>query len=77
MLVNQKMEYLRVEKEWGYFSHKDLTKHTFNICESCYDKWVASFAIPVEEFPVDEIHIYTEEELEVLNEAYLKSEYCK
>lgn len=33
---------------WGYFSEKDGEKHSFDLCESCYDKWVAGFQIPVE-----------------------------
>ncbi len=43
-------DYLSVSKEWGYFSSKDLTEHRFNICEACYDKWISTFKIPVEEF---------------------------
>lgn len=39
---------LRVEKTWGYFSGKDGEKHTFDLCEDCYDEIVKSFAIPVE-----------------------------
>jgi ribosomal-protein-alanine N-acetyltransferase len=35
-------------KEWGYFSNKDLEVHKFNICESCYEKLVSTFKIPVE-----------------------------
>lgn len=26
-------------KQWGYFSKKDTTLHSFVICEECYDKW--------------------------------------
>lgn len=43
-----KEEICKVEKEWGYFSNKDGEIHRFTICESCYDKWVAGFAIPPE-----------------------------
>lgn len=67
------MDFLHIEKEWGYFSNKDLTKQMFNICERCYDKWVSSFKIPVEEYCVEEIHVYTDEEIEILNEAYKAS----
>lgn len=35
------------EKAWGYFSEKDGKKHRFALCESCYDRLVAGFAIPV------------------------------
>lgn len=40
---------LEVQKNWGYFSNKDGKKHLFHICETCYDKWLKGFAIPVEE----------------------------
>ena len=36
-------EMLTVEKRWGYFSHKDGELHRFDICEECYDTWIASF----------------------------------
>ena len=49
-----KKEMLTVEKRWGYFSHKDGELHRFDICEECYDTWIASFQIPV----------YGEQELE-------------
>lgn len=39
---------LTVEKRWGYFSRKDNEIHHFDLCEDCYDKFVASFAIPLE-----------------------------
>lgn len=69
-LKNVPMDYLHIEKSWGYFSSKDLTRHIFNVCEKCYDKWVASFNIPVEEYPVEDIHVYTEEEIDILSAAY-------
>ncbi|MCI8781078.1 MAG: hypothetical protein HFH70_10420 [Lachnospiraceae bacterium] len=36
------------KKEWGYFSKKDVTLHSFIMCEDCYDKMVSSFVIPPE-----------------------------
>ena len=43
-------ETLTVDKTWGYFSGKDTVRHTFAVCEDCYDKWIASFAVaPFEE----------------------------
>lgn len=36
---------LHIEKVWGYFSNKDGRQDDFDICEGCYDKWVATFAI--------------------------------
>lgn len=32
---------------WGYFSNKDGVKHSFDICEKCYDKMVNEFVIPI------------------------------
>jgi ribosomal-protein-alanine N-acetyltransferase len=41
-------------KEWGYFSHRDMETHHFNLCEECYDKMVAEFKIPVsDDLPFD------------------------
>jgi len=37
---------LMVEKEWGYFSEKDMEIDTFRICEACYDRLTREFAIP-------------------------------
>lgn len=41
-------DWLDVQKSWGYFSNKDGKRHSFRICEACYDKWINSFALPVE-----------------------------
>ncbi len=38
----------RVDYEWGYFSEKDGERHSFDLCEACYDKLLRSFQIPVE-----------------------------
>ncbi len=35
-----------VDTTWGYFSGKDLEKHEFDLCEECYDRITASFAVP-------------------------------
>lgn len=40
-------EMLHVEKVWGYFSKKDGERHTFDLCEECYDAIIADFEIPV------------------------------
>ena len=40
---------LSVEKRWGYFSGKDNDVHRFDICETCYDEWIRTFQIPVEQ----------------------------
>lgn len=41
-------EYVSVDKSWGYFSEKDGERHHLDLCESCYDKWIRTFLIPVE-----------------------------
>ena len=75
-VVDTYMDHLRIEKSWGYFSSKDLTAHAFNICEKCYDRWLENFAIPVEDVYIEDVFFYSEEELQLLNEAYSK-ELCK
>lgn len=40
---------------FGYFSRKDGTKHSFDLCEECYDKMIARFQIPVEESQANEL----------------------
>lgn len=38
---------LQVEWNWGYFSGKDGERHSFCLCESCYDRIRETFAVPV------------------------------
>lgn len=38
-----------VDHSWGYFSSRDGVRHQFDLCESCYDKLVKGFTIPVTE----------------------------
>lgn len=33
---------------FGYFSKKDGDYYHFDLCEECYDKLIAQFAVPVE-----------------------------
>jgi hypothetical protein len=40
---------LSIDHEWGYFSGKDGDRHSFDLCEKCYDKIVSNFVIPVEQ----------------------------
>lgn len=35
------------EVTWGYFSNRDGERHSFDLCESCYEKMIAAFQIPV------------------------------
>lgn len=37
-----------IDYAWGYFSEKDGEKHSFDLCESCYDKMLAAFRLPAE-----------------------------
>ncbi len=41
-----KEDAFEAKKQWGFFSKKDATMHSFILCEQCYDKLMASFAIP-------------------------------
>ena len=41
--------------QFGYFSNKDGMKYLFDLCEECYDKMTAGFAIPVEEEAAKEL----------------------
>ena len=36
------------DQEWGYFSEKDGERHSFDLCEECYDRLLASFKLPAE-----------------------------
>ena len=42
-----KEEFCEVKKEWGYFSKKDMEVHKFNLCESCYDRLIEGFEVPI------------------------------
>ena len=33
---------------WGYFSNKDGERHSFDLCEECYDQLLSSFKIPAD-----------------------------
>lgn len=39
-------DFLKVQKEWGYFSRKDLEIHEFCLCEKCYDRILSELKIP-------------------------------
>ncbi|MBE5936352.1 MAG: hypothetical protein E7262_11345 [Lachnospiraceae bacterium] len=43
-----KEDYCEIIKEWGYFSKKDMEVHKFNLCETCYDRLVEGFEVPIE-----------------------------
>ena len=37
-----------VDYEWGYFSGKDGERHSFVLCESCYDDMLRRFLVPAD-----------------------------
>ena len=62
VICNQCKKELSVENgifsgniQFGFFSGKDGKKHSFDLCEECYDKMIKGFAIPVEEEDVTEL----------------------
>ena len=75
-IVGTHADYLHIEKLWGYFSCRDLTKHSFNICERCYNEWIESFMIPLDDCPTEDVTVYSEEEIDLLCAAYQR-EWCK
>jgi hypothetical protein len=38
-----------IDCDWGYASEKDGEKHSFDLCEKCYDEMICQFVIPVEQ----------------------------
>lgn len=45
---NPEADFLSVEKTWGYFSGKDGERHSFDLCETCYDRIRKEFVLEVE-----------------------------
>ena len=37
-----------VDHVFGYFSKMDGVRHSFDLCEKCYQNWIDSFMIPVD-----------------------------
>lgn len=37
-----------IQYSWGYFSDKDGNRHSFDLCEKCYDEMIKTFEIPIE-----------------------------
>ncbi len=48
-------ELCHIKKQWGYFSNKDGTIQEFDVCEDCFDRWLAQFAIPPEKKKATEL----------------------
>ena len=42
----EKADYVKIQKNWGYFSNKDGVHQEINICQNCYDEMIKSFEIP-------------------------------
>ena len=42
------------ENVFGYFSTKDGSRHSFDLCEACYDAFVSKFKLLVEESEANE-----------------------
>ncbi|HCT65069.1 MAG TPA: hypothetical protein DIC60_07410 [Lachnospiraceae bacterium] len=38
-------DFVHIEKRWGYTSEKDGKEQSVDICEHCWDKFTAGFAI--------------------------------
>jgi hypothetical protein len=41
-------DFIGIKKSWGYFSDKDGTNWSLNICEACADGLAKQCAVPVE-----------------------------
>lgn len=39
-------EFFSGEAIWGYFSRKDGERHSFDLCEACYDRLIQGFVHP-------------------------------
>ncbi len=42
------VDYVSVNKTWGYLSPFDGEKHSFELCSDCYKKIISMFEHPVE-----------------------------
>lgn len=43
-----KEECIHVDHDFGFFGSKDGESDSFDLCEACYEKLIAEFAVPVE-----------------------------
>jgi GH25 family lysozyme M1 (1,4-beta-N-acetylmuramidase) len=43
--ANQFNDYIHIEKTFTYLSNHDMEIHNIDICEDCYDKFIATFKI--------------------------------
>lgn len=40
-------DWLEINKRWGYDSNYDNCIHKFDICQSCYEKFISEFSIQI------------------------------
>ncbi|MBE6023143.1 MAG: hypothetical protein E7231_07905 [Cellulosilyticum sp.] len=69
-------DHLQIRKVWSYFSSNELVGQSFNMCQACYNKMISNFKIPVEEIVIDDMPIYSDEQIDEMNAAYA-AELCK
>lgn len=50
-----KEECIHVTHDFGFFGSKDGESQSFDLCEECYQKWIAGFSIPVEKWERKEL----------------------
>ncbi len=43
-----KEECIHVEHDFGFFGARDGESDSFDLCEACYEKLIADFAVPVD-----------------------------
>ncbi|MGL4790700.1 MAG: hypothetical protein ACRCW1_04750 [Anaerotignaceae bacterium] len=41
------MDYVHIVQTWGYYSKKDTTTQTIDICEDCWDEFIESCKIKI------------------------------
>lgn len=42
------LDYLHIQKEWGYDSPYDGEMHEMDICPDCYAAWIQTFKVPLQ-----------------------------
>lgn len=65
---------------WNYFSTNlvsNMSYHNFHLCKHCYEKLISNFEVPTEDYMIDDMPMYTDEEIELLNAAYARELVCK
>ena len=40
-------DYVHIEKQWGYGSHKDGELQSVDLCEKCWDRITSEFAVRI------------------------------